>query len=719
MSRYSFQNNDDRFNSSSPQVSPQHSPTRPYQQAPSHSPLDSASNRGQGQIQDHRQSNQQFQNYNQQTENSNSLSSSAQPDYYAEPVSPITDTGSPPIPPPHRNGNRAQESRFGTRNNNNQPISAYSNVTTGADNFSDQAAGGINGVAMSVAQANARESGLEAMRNTRGYDPTQPSYEEPTFQRPHTRTDASTSSLTPLSAAAFPTGMSTPSSRSTISRSNPPSDPYSDSPYPFNRYSRTNLDPELVEFDPNTIEDDGDDGLGYRPVHRSSVLSINKMSDNGSRTPPGTKAAAAGGVMGSLGGLVGRKNGENVQYDHVTNANGPNDYDLAAEKNEWLRKPPGGNKKLRLWIALIVGFLIIGGIVGGAIGGTLGGSHGGDGRSGTTQAATSGQSASSDTANNGDLSKDSAEIQKLLGNPKLHKVFPGIDYTPMYTQYPDCLSYPPSQNNVTRDVAVLSQLTNTIRLYGTDCNQTEMVLHAIDRLGLNGTVKVWLGVWQDTNSTTNTRQLDQLYKIFDTHGSSSFVGVIVGNEVLYRKDMTSAQLTTVITDVKDNMTSRGIDLPIASSDLGDNWTSELANVVDYVMANIHPFFAGVTADEGAGWTWNFWQTHDVALKPDKSKNIISETGWPSQGGTDCGAASSCTTGSVAGITEMNSFMDNWVCDALTNGTNYFWFEAFDEPWKIHYNTANQNWEDHWGLLTVDRVLKDGVVIPDCGGKVVS
>ncbi|KAM3071032.1 hypothetical protein ACMFMG_009938 [Clarireedia jacksonii] len=699
MSHYSFANNDDNFNSSSPQIPPQHSPTRRYPQASSHSPLDSASNRGHGQ--DHTRINQPFQNYNQQRGNANSSSSSAQPDYYAEPVSPITDTGSPPpIPPPHRNANPAQESRFGSRNNNNQPISAYSNVTAGADNFSDQAAGGINGVAMSVADSNARESGLEAMRNTRGYDPTQPSYEEPTFQRPHGRQDASTSSLTPLSAAAFPTGMSTPSSRSTISRSNPPSDPYSDSPYPYNRYSRTNLDPELVEFDPSTIEDDGDDGLG------------------GSRTPPGGKAAAAGGVMGSLGGLVGKKNGENIQYDHVTNAqNGPNDYDLTAEKNEWLRKPPGGNKKLRLWIALIFGFVIIGGIVGGAIGGTLGGNHGGG--SATTQDQVSGQSASSDTATNGDLSKDSAEIKKLLGNTNLHKVFPGIDYTPMYTQYPDCLSYPPSQNNVTRDVAVLSQLTNTIRLYGTDCNQTEMVLHAIDRLGLNGTVKVWLGVWQDTNSTTNDRQLEQLYKIFDAHGSSSFVGVIVGNEVLYRKDMTSTQLTTVIGDVKDNMTARGIDLPIASSDLGDNWTSELAGVVDYVMANIHPFFAGVTAEEASGWTWNFWQTHDVAFKTDKSKNIISETGWPSQGGTDCGAAATCTNGSVAGITELNSFMDNWVCDALTNGTNYFWFEAFDEPWKIKYNTANQNWEDHWGLLTVDRVLKDGIVIPDCGGKTVS
>ncbi|QSZ35564.1 hypothetical protein DSL72_008434 [Monilinia vaccinii-corymbosi] len=575
---------------------------------------------------------------------------------------------------------------------------------------------------MTVENSNAMEDGVEATENSLGYDPTQPSYQELPFQRPFPRQDASTSSLAPLNAAAFPTGMSTPSSRSTLSGRNLSTDPYSDSPYPYNRYSRA-IDPELVEFDPNIIADDGDDGLGYRKANLSSALSLNKMSDSGSRTPPVGKAVAAAGVMGTIGSLVGKKNGENTAaYNSVTTSqngyNGPGNYDLSVEKNEWLRKPPGGNKKMRLWIALVVGFLIVGAIIGGAVGGTLAGNAKSVPDSSRASASNE-QSASSDSSRNGDLNKNSPEIQKLLNNPGLHKVFPGIDYTPMYTQYPACIHYPASQNNVTRDVAVLSQLTNTIRLYGTDCNQTQMVLHAIDRLDLNGTVKVWLGVWQDSNSTTNARQLQQLYDIFDEHGSASFVGVIVGNEVLYRKDMTSAELVSIIQEVKNNMTSRGVDLPIASSDLGDNWTSELANAVDYVMANIHPFFAGVTADAAASWTWDFWRQHDTTLKSNASQNIISETGWPSTGGTSCGAADTCAQGSVAGITEMNTFLENWVCGSLDNGTNYFWFEAFDEPWKIQYNTANKNWEDHWGIMDVNRVLKAGVKVPDCGGRTVS
>ena len=622
-----------------------------------------------------------------------------------------------------------------------------SNITPGADNFGEQAAGGIAGVAWSVADANARESGLEAMRNTPqvpGYDPRRevPPYEESPysqhtprgepsssyddpFVRPSARQEHSHSSLAPLGAAAFPPGMTTPHSRSTASRS-PHSfnnDPYMDNPY--NRNSR-NLDPLGAGFDPNSIADDGDDGLEYRNQHRSSMLSLGHHSDRGK--PPGATAAgaggavAAGGIMGTLGGLVGRNTSGNrtsPQYDPVQNQyGGPNDFDAGQhEKSEWLSKQSSGNKKRGWLVGILIALVVIGAIVGGVVGGVLSRKN-----SSSNSSSTQGLSASSDTQDNGDLNANSAEIKKLMNNPNLHKVFPGIDYTPMYTQYPGCLTYPASQNNVTRDLAVLSQLTNTVRLYGTDCNQTELLLHSIDQLNLNGTVKIWMGVWLDGNDTTNARQIQQMYNIIDTYGSSPFVGVIIGNEVLFRDEvnMTATQLLEVITDVKSNFTAKSIDLPVASSDLGDAWNTapQIVAEIDYLMSNIHPFFAGVTAEEAAGWTYDFWTQHDTILKTDITKNVISETGWPSQGGMDCGAATTCTNGSIAGISEMNTFMSEWVCEALANNTNYFWFEAFDEPWKIQFDTPGEDWEDHWGLMDVNRNLKDGVIIPDCGGKTV-
>jgi exo-beta-1,3-glucanase (GH17 family) len=297
-----------------------------------------------------------------------------------------------------------------------------------------------------------------------------------------------------------------------------------------------------------------------------------------------------------------------------------------------------------------------------------------------------------------------------------------MDYTPLNTQYPDCLHNPPSQNNITRDVAVLSQLTNKIRLYGTDCNQTQMLIHAVQQLKMENDIKIWLGVWQDGNSTTNTRQLAQMWEILDKYGADPFEGVIVANEILFREEMTIAQLGTILDGVRANLTSRNMKLPVASSDLGDNWEAGLAAKSDYIMANIHPFFAGVSAESAASWTYSFWSGKDKQFwKSDQAKNIISETGWPSAGGKDCGSSTVCdssTPGSVASIGNMNLFMNDWVCQALANGTNYFWFEAFDEPWKVRFNTPGKEWEDKWGLLDVNRNLKQGVKIPDCGGKTV-
>lgn len=344
---------------------------------------------------------------------------------------------------------------------------------------------------------------------------------------------------------------------------------------------------------------------------------------------------------------------------------------------------------MRWIIGIAIGAVVILAIVGGVVGGILGsrnsggGSGSGSGSGGSGSAASSTwNTASGDLAANGDLDKNSPEIKALLNNDNLHKVFPAMDYTPWGTQYPLCERYPPSPNNVTRDMAVLSQLTDTVRLYGTDCNQTEMVLHSIEQLEL-ADMKVWLGVWIDTNQTTNDRQMKHMYELLTERTDHSiFKGVIIGNEALFRADESKAEaqeeLAEFLDDARDQFQSNGWDLPIATSDLGDNWNSVLVGHVDFVMANIHPFFAGVSVEEAAGWTWSFWQNQNVPLTASSPNvgQIISETGWPSGGGTDCGGATGdCTpgqSGAVASVENMNIFMEDWVCQALENGTDYFW-----------------------------------------------
>jgi exo-beta-1,3-glucanase (GH17 family) len=453
---------------------------------------------------------------------------------------------------------------------------------------------------------------------------------------------------------------------------------YHDSPYHTSSVFHTQMSD--ANINPNNIADDGDDGFMPDP-RRRSMLNMGRQPSAEVQAPT-TAGAATGGVKGFLGGLVGRKQKAQTpsgNYNPVEpirgtgNGLGPLS---RVEKSEWLSRQTEGNNKMRWVVGFAIGTVVVLAVVGGIIGGVLGAKNSSSSNSGNNS-----NTAAGDTAANGDLDSSSPEIQALLNNPNLHKVFPGIDYTPWGTQYPLCMTYPPSQNNVTRDMAVLSQLTSAVRLYGTDCNQTEMTLHAIDRLGLKD-MKVWLGVWIDTNETTTERQLAQMYKILDeTADHSIFKGAIIGNEALYRAGVDKASseesLIQILTDVKSNFTANGWNIPVATSDLGDNWNAQLVAAVDLVMSNIHPFFAGVTAEVAAGWTWDFWQQHDVVLTQGTDKGqVISETGWPSAGGTDCGGTTGdCTpgqSGSIAGIAEMNTFMDTFVCQAVANGTDFFW-----------------------------------------------
>ncbi|MBE3047334.1 hypothetical protein IMZ48_33400 [Candidatus Bathyarchaeota archaeon] len=581
-----------------------------------------------------------------------------------------------------------------------------SNITPGADNFGGSASGGVAGIAYSVAEGHAQGNGAEAMRQGdhpptgaygNNYPQAHPQYNSNGVQNPFVGGSDGSSQHSMSNHAIGPAGASR----------HHPGNPYQSHPRATNA--------QLGGIDPNAIADDGDDGLEYGRPGRMSMLSLHS-NPSASR---GFKAGAAGGAAaGTAMGNSAAAHDSAAQWGGAAAAGGrtggPRTAAILEKDSPWLKSQGSGKKKWR-W-AIIIGIIVIilAAIVGGVVGSILGNKNKGE--------EQKGESAEDDTAKNGDLGINSKEIKALMNNKDLHKVFPGMDYTPINTQYPGCHHNPPSQNNITRDLAIISQLTDTVRLYGTDCNQTQMVVHSIERLGLKDTMKVWLGVWQDGNTTTNDRQLTQMWDILDEYGDQPFAGLIVANEILFREEMDIDELGTLLSDTRKELKKKGLSLPVATSDLGDDLTQALVDESDYVMANIHPFFAGVSAKKSASWTWSFWEgTNGPLWKDDKDKNIIAEIGWPTSGGTNCGdgTSSDCDgDGSVASIDGVNELLEDWVCDALTNGTNYFWFSAFDEPWKASFNEKGKEWEDQWGLFTVNRDLKKGVTIPDCGGKTI-
>ncbi|WWC71096.1 uncharacterized protein I206_105049 [Kwoniella pini CBS 10737] len=323
-------------------------------------------------------------------------------------------------------------------------------------------------------------------------------------------------------------------------------------------------------------------------------------------------------------------------------------------------------------------------------------------------------------SNNTSVLNDSNDPSDFQKNSNLHQSFWGFAYTPQDALLPWCGA---TQTNVTRDIQLLSQVTTRLRLYGANCNQSALVLQAIQDTKVNMTV--WLGIYVDSNETAYDNQVTAVTDVLKTYGTDHVSGITVGNEYILNTagtDSTTSSIylsaTKTITDKiqEVNTTIQGLGLsktlPIGTSDAGSIMSKTLGEGIDYFMANVHPWFGSVSIDDAAEWTNTFFQEFDVtpaALASNNPAVYIAETGWPTQSmnasEANDGAAS---PGGDASIANLQTFLDTFVCQANNNGTGYFYFEAFDEPWKRQYGGV----EPYWGLWDSDRNLKN-ITIPTC------
>nr|GAT48749.1 glycoside hydrolase family 17 protein [Mycena chlorophos] len=325
-------------------------------------------------------------------------------------------------------------------------------------------------------------------------------------------------------------------------------------------------------------------------------------------------------------------------------------------------------------------------------------------------------SSSSSSSGSSGSSGDPSNFEK---NPALIQSFYGIAYTPEGSQTPECGN---NIDQVITDIQLLSQLTTRIRLYGADCNQTQLVLDAIHQTKVNMTV--YIANYITTNSSDYTRQMNEIENAISLFGSDHIGGYTVGNEFIldYLTDNSATDpngavgnagaqiLIGDITSAKSTMSGLGLsNITIGTADAGAYFNNEVLEAVDYGMANVHPWFAGTTIEDAASWTFEFFvdtniaQANNVSNKPDMS---IAETGWPTN---STGASTETNGASAASVANLQTFLDNFVCQANANNTQYFFFEYFDETWKDIQFGGVEGW---WGLFHANRTLKD-ITIPKC------
>ncbi|KAG8908360.1 hypothetical protein FRB99_007287 [Tulasnella sp. 403] len=388
----------------------------------------------------------------------------------------------------------------------------------------------------------------------------------------------------------------------------------------------------------------------------------------------------------------------------------------------WSEKPNSGSGSKRKWF--IIGGVVLVIIIAVAVGVGVAVSHKSSKPSSSTSSAANGTSPANTKdwvmSVNNVVKYNPKDLSQFQKDPRLSMSLYGMAYTPDGAILPNCGA---TFDKVLEDVYLMSQLTTRVRLYGTDCNVTDLVLDAIQQTKTN--LSVYIGIYIDNDDTVYARQRDATKRILQTYDTKHVLGITVGNEFILNnltaansQDPTSPTgvaaaefLIAKIQDVRSMLASLSLPktIPVGNGDAGSYTNIQLLSAVDYFMSNIHPWFGNLAVDQAAGWTWQFFQDNNVALAnktPNHPELIIAEIGWPSQSSD---AAHATDGPSKADIPTLQTFMDNWICTANNNGTKYFWFENMDQPWKDQLYGGVEGW---WGLFDSKSQLKN-VTIPNC------
>lgn len=228
------------------------------------------------------------------------------------------------------------------------------------------------------------------------------------------------------------------------------------------------------------------------------------------------------------------------------------------------------------------------------------------------------------------------------------------------------------------DLELLARRVRCVRTYSVSQGLAE-VPHIARGLGL----EVLLGVWIGRDERANARELALAIDVANRE-PEAVRAVIVGNEVLLRREQPPARLRAMIERVR-----AAVPQPVTYADVWEFWLRhrELAAAVSFVTVHILPYWEDepVPVERAVGHLTHVYAELERAFRG--TPILIGETGWPSAGRNRAGA--------VPGRVNQARFVREFLVAARARGIDYNLIEAFDQPWKRRLEGTVGG---HWGLL---------------------
>lgn len=239
-----------------------------------------------------------------------------------------------------------------------------------------------------------------------------------------------------------------------------------------------------------------------------------------------------------------------------------------------------------------------------------------------------------------------------------------------------------SEEQIRRRMKIIKPYTKWIRSFScTEGNE------AIPRIAKEFGIKTLVGAWLGDDAEINKKEIAGLIKI----AKEGYVDIAaVGNEVMYRKDLSEDELLAFMYQVKDAIPNIPMGYVDAYYEFRDR--PRITEACDVVLANCYPYWEGCSQEYSLLYMKDMYHQ---ALTAGKGKRvIITETGWPSFGeGLD---------GAIPSYENVMKYFINSQVWSHEEGLEMFYFSSFDESWKVG---SEGDVGAFWGIWDKNEKLK--------------
>lgn len=239
-----------------------------------------------------------------------------------------------------------------------------------------------------------------------------------------------------------------------------------------------------------------------------------------------------------------------------------------------------------------------------------------------------------------------------------------------------------TEAQIRRRMEIIKPYVKWIRTFScTDGN--ELIPHIAHEYGIKTLVGAWLG----DDSEINEREIKGLIKL----AKEGVVNIAaVGNEVMYRGDLTEDELLSFMKQVKEAIP----EIPMGYVDAYYEFTERprITVACDLILANCYPFWEGCPIEYSLLYMKEMFSQAKAAANG--KKVIITETGWPNLG--------SNFEGSQPSVENAMKYFINAQQWSKEDNIDMFYFSSFDESWKVG---TEGDVGAYWGLWDKNEQLK--------------